>query len=75
LKEKAERFNNDEAIQALLAQINADDGQMAAFRGAYSAEKAAALLNHHFDRPALGRRGQPYERLDQLVIDLLLGAR
>jgi xylose isomerase len=75
LKEKAAQFNTDGEIQALLAQINADDGQTNAFRGAYSPEKAAALLDHHFDRPALGRRGQPYERLDQLVVELLLGAR
>jgi xylose isomerase len=43
--------------------------------GQYSAEKAGALRAHTFDRAALGRRGQPYERLDQLVVELLLGVR
>ncbi len=75
LKEKAARFNADPEIQALLAEINADDGSMAAFQGAYSREKAAALKAYPFDRPALGARGLKYERLDQLTFDLLLGAR
>jgi xylose isomerase len=75
LKEKAEQFNADAEIQELLAGITADDGSMDVYKGAYSADKAAALKAHAFDRPALGRRGQPYERLDQLVVELLLGVR
>ncbi len=75
LKEKAEQFNADAEIQALLAGITADDGSMDAYKGSYSTGKAAALKAHTFDRPALGRRGQPYERLDQLVVELLLGVR
>lgn len=75
LKEKAEHFNQDGEIQALLAEINADGGEMGAFTGVYSTEKAAALKKYHFDRQALGARGLGYERLDQLVIELLLGVR
>lgn len=75
LKEKVARFNADAEIQGLLAQIHADDGGMDGFQGSYSPEKAAALRAYAFDRPALGRRGQPYERLDQLVVELLLGVR
>lgn len=45
------------------------------FKGGYLIEKAAALRAYSFDRVALGRRGQPYKRLDQLVIELLLGLR
>ncbi|MCA9996824.1 MAG: xylose isomerase [Anaerolineales bacterium] len=75
LKEKVARFNADSEIQALLAQIDADDGSMDGFKGQYSPAKAAALRAHSFDRVALGRRGQPYERLDQLVVELLLGVR
>lgn len=75
LKEKAAQFNADAEIQALLAEINADDGEMTPFMGQYSAEKAAALRNYSFDRAALGRKGQPYERLDQLVVELLLGLK
>lgn len=75
LKEKAAKFNADGEIQALLAEINQDDGALTPFMGQYSAEKAAALRAHTFDRAALGRRGQPYERLDQLTVELLLGVR
>ncbi|MCB8978207.1 MAG: xylose isomerase [Ardenticatenaceae bacterium] len=75
LKEKVAKFNADAEIQALLAEINADSGAMTPFTGPYSAEKAAALRSHAFDRAALGQRGQPYERLDQLVVELLLGVR
>jgi len=75
LKEKAEQFNADAEIQALLAEITADDGSMDGFKGAFSAEKAEALKAHSFDRVAMGRRGQPYERLDQLVFELLMGVR
>jgi len=75
LEEKAHRFNEDAEIQALLAEINADDGSTASFRGEYASDKAAALKNHAFDRVGLGKRGMGYERLDQLVIELLLGVR
>lgn len=75
LKEKVRQFNADTEIQGLLTEINADDGATDPFKGQYSAEKAQALRAYSFDRPAMGRRGQPYERLDQLVIELLLGVR
>jgi xylose isomerase len=75
LKEKAQQFNADGEIQALLAEINADDGSMAQYFGKYSSQKAAALAAQTFDRLAIGQRGMKYERLDQLVIDLLLGVR
>ncbi|MCI0394153.1 MAG: xylose isomerase [Chloroflexi bacterium] len=75
LKDKAAQFNADPEIQALLAEITADDGSLDGFKGAYSPQKAAALKGHTFDRVALGQRGQPYERLDQLTVELLLGVR
>jgi xylose isomerase len=75
LKEKAAKFNADSEIQELLAEITADDGTMAPYQGKYTPENAAALRAVEFDRKALGERGQPYERLDQLVVELLLGVR
>ena len=75
LKEKAQQFNADSEIQALSAEIRADDGTMAPYSGVYSADKAAALKAHAFDRQTLARRGLAYERLDQLAVELLLGAR
>ena len=74
-KEKARRWNSDAEIQALLAEITADDGEHVQYAGPYTHEKAAALRDVTFDRAALGHRGQPYERLDQLTNELLLGVR
>jgi xylose isomerase len=75
LKEKAAQFNADKEIQALLADVNADDGSMNQYFGKYSAEKAKSLKAQPFDRSAISARGLQYERLDQLTIDLLLGTR
>jgi xylose isomerase len=75
LKEKAEQFNRDKEIQDLLAEVNRDSGEMKAFTGAYSAQKAIDLKAYSFDRQALSARGMQYERLDQLVVELLLGVR
>lgn len=75
LKEKAACWNADQEIQALVAEINADDGSMNQYFGAYSAEKANALKAETFDRSALSARGLKYERLDQLTVEVLLGVR
>ncbi|HKJ27903.1 MAG TPA: xylose isomerase [Anaerolineales bacterium] len=75
LKEKAERWNADAEIQALLAEINSDDGATDGFKGQYTPEKAAGLKAASFDRIALGKKGIPYEKLDQLTVEVLLGVR
>lgn len=75
LKEKAEQWNADKEIQALVAEINADDGSMNQYFGKYSADKANALKAQAFDRNAIASRGLKYERLDQLTIEVLLGVR
>lgn len=75
LKEKAAQWNADKEIQALVAEINADDGALTKYTGKYSAEKASGLKAVTFDRIALGERGLKYELLDQLTNELLLGVR
>lgn len=75
LKDKAQRFAADSEIQALLAEINVDDGTLSELIGSYSADNADALKAMDFDRAALGNRGLGYERLDQLTNELLLGVR
>jgi len=75
LKEKAECWNADREIQALVAEINADDGSMAQYFGKYSAQKAEALKAETFDRSVLAGRGLKYERLDQWTVEILLGVR
>ncbi|HOA23201.1 MAG: xylose isomerase [Aggregatilineales bacterium] len=75
LKEKAEQWNADEEIQAILQEVNADTDGVGSMLGAYSAEKAEQLKAYPFDRAALGARGLNYERLDQLTVEVLLGVR
>jgi xylose isomerase len=75
LKEKAQRFNQDTEIQALLSEINADAGTYNYLNNGYSADAANRIKAETFDRVALGARGLPYEQLDQLTIELLLGVR
>ncbi|MGB7339444.1 MAG: xylose isomerase [Phototrophicaceae bacterium] len=75
LKEKAAQFNADSEIQALLAEITAGDESLSYLSGGYSTEAAQQLRATEFDRDALGARNLPYEHLDQLTIELLLGVR
>jgi len=75
LKDKAAQWNADAEIQALVKDINADDGSMSKFFGKYSAKKATSLKAQVFDYDAIAGRGLQYERLDQLTIDIILGAR
>jgi xylose isomerase len=71
LKAKARQFAESATIQALLAEIRADVDAVAI--GPYSSRHAEALRERAFDRQALAARRLPYERLDQLVVDLLMG--
>jgi xylose isomerase len=73
LKEKARAFGEDREIQALLEQIRTPSGDGPPAR--YSPEAMKALKERRFDRKALGAKALPYERLDQLVVELLLGVR
>ena len=79
LKEKAARFAADAEIQGLLEELAATDRRAdlpdLVRGGAYSPERVEALRAYDFDVEALGRRGRPYERLDQLTTELLLGVR
>jgi len=74
LKEKACRWNSDKEIQAILREINpAANGSPAI--GRYSKAGSAALLSHVFDKDAILKKRLPYERLDQLTVDILTSAR
>ena len=73
LKEKARQFNEHRAIQELLAQIQPRDAELESLMSHYSPQNAQALRQKQFDINALAREGLGYEKLDQLVIDLLLG--
>jgi xylose isomerase len=71
LKEKAERWNDNEEIKSILSGIEATNKD--SLVGKFSAEGSANLLASEFDRGALSANGLKYERLDQLTMDVLFG--
>jgi xylose isomerase len=72
LRERAAAWRADREIQALVASAGGGDAPPL---GAYSARGRDALLAMTVDRGALANRGLAYERLDQLTMEVLLGAR
>lgn len=74
LKEKGGRWNADKEIQAILQEISRN-GKRVPATAKYSRKGAEALLGHSFDKDAILRKRLPYERLDQLTVDILTGVR
>lgn len=73
LKEKAAKFNADSEIQGIISELNGGgDSPMA---GGFSKEKAQALKSQDLNADELVKRSLPYEKLDQLAIEVLLGVR
>ncbi len=75
LKEKAEKWNADKEIQDLRKLINGEDGPLSKLTARYSSASAAKLLAAPLDRVELAKAPLPYERLDQLTMELLMGVR
>jgi xylose isomerase len=74
LKEKAARWNADQEIQAILEEVNNNSNESPQ-EERYSKPNGGRLLARSFDLKAMMNRRLPYERLDQLTVDILLGAR
>jgi xylose isomerase len=73
LKEKAAEWNAHKQIQSILKEVaRTSPGTPAT--GKYSSKGAKALLAYDFNKDAILKKPLPYELLDQLTIDLLLGA-
>jgi xylose isomerase len=72
LAEKANAFAADPRVAEALAAAGAPDLARPTV-GAYTPEAAQALRDEEFDIDALAARGYGNERLDQLVIEHLLG--
>jgi xylose isomerase len=71
LKERAQKWNADAEIQALLQEIAAGDAAV----GKYSNRAAETLLGQTYARGEIASKGLGYEKLDQLTIEVLLGVR
>jgi xylose isomerase len=75
LKDKARQFNEDSEIQAILAEIRATDPEYDDALGRYTRDKAEKIKSLALDRTELAAKKLPYERLDQLTVDIILGVR
>lgn len=75
LAEKAKRWNEDKEIQQILREINVQDQGLSKLTKEYSSNNAKKLLEANLDREELAKARLPYERLDQLTMEVLFGSR
>jgi xylose isomerase len=73
MREKGQKFNDNREIQDLLREIHGASAGHKNLMAKFSKDQAKKLKDMPFDVPALASRKLPYERLDQLVTELLLG--
>ncbi|HEY2840646.1 MAG TPA: xylose isomerase [Pirellulales bacterium] len=74
LKDKAAQWNANTEIQSILRELSKPAPGSPPI-GKYSKSGAEALLGHVFNKGMILEKRLPYERLDQLTIDILLGAK
>ena len=75
LADKAKRWNADKEIQGLLKQINVLNAAMSKLTKKFSTSNAKALLAAPLNRIKLAEAPLPYEKLDQLTMEVLMGVR
>ncbi len=75
LEARARQWNRDAEIQALVKQVNRRKSRLESLTKSYSPKNALALLTTEFDRQELASHTLPYEKLDQLTMELILGVR
>lgn len=73
LKQRAKSFDADAEVRSLIADRR--DAAIDPLLAGYSREKAAKLRALTIDAAAIGREGLGWERLDQLMMEYLLGVR
>jgi xylose isomerase len=75
LADKAARWNADRQIQELLGEINVEDSALSKLTRKFSDGNAKKLLGTNLDRVELAKARLPYEQLDQLTMEVLMGVR
>ena len=75
LKDKACQFNEDQEIQSLLTEIRAATPGQNGSPGNYTRARADDIKALPVNRTELSAKKLPYERLDQLTVDILFGVR
>ncbi len=75
LKEKAAKWNANSEIQQLRKEINIGEPNLEKLTKKYSSQNAKRLLDAPLDRVELAKARLPYERLDQLTMEIIMGTR
>lgn len=75
LAEKAKKWNEDKEIQQIVRDINVQDVHLQKITKAYSTGNAKKLLEAPLDREELANARLPYERLDQITMEIIMGVR
>jgi len=75
LQQKARQFNEDAEIQSLLAEIRNGTPEFSELLKGYKRDRAEEIKTLSLNRAELSARKLPYERLDQLTVDILFGVR
>jgi len=73
-KERAARWNTDEEIQSILKEVAVPVAGLPSL-AKYTSQSSESLLAHNFSKEAILSKRLPYERLDQLTIDIITGTR
>ena len=73
LEERARSFDADPEVAEILA--GQEDPELDSLTRGFSPEKAQKLSQLDLDPDALGRRGLSYERLDQIMLEHMMGVR
>ncbi len=75
LQQKARQFNEDAEIQSLLDEIRNGPPEFSELLKGYKRDRAEEIKTLSLNRAELSARKLPYERLDQLTVDILFGVR
>jgi xylose isomerase len=73
MQEKVQQFNENKEIQDILEEVHGAHPNLRGFMAKFSRDQAKKLKDMPLDVNELAARKLPYERLDQLVTELLLG--
>jgi len=75
LKDKAEKWNKDRRVQSILKQVNRTSPKYEQLTRKFTKSNAKTLKNAELDREKLASQRLPYEELDQVTMEILMGVR
>lgn len=75
LKEKVKQFEADKEVKQILKEVVREDAKLASAMKKYNKDNAKKIREAKLDPAVLAKKRLPYERLDQIVVEILMGVR